>query len=147
MFVRWNDWSFFLQTIWLTTFKRNSDPQPFRERDFLDFRFLYDNDSKLVYIPNANFLLSELLRNLNSILINVMPKGNAAGLILCIRWSFSCQFVKTRQLPKILGVVGQKFCVRFHRAISLIGLKLWATTPNNMQQGVQMDATCNIEQC
>ena len=123
-------------------FKRNSDHQPFRERDFLDFRFMYHNDSKLVYIPNANFLLSELLRNLN-----VMPKGNTAGVILCITWSFSCQFVRTQKLPKMLGVVGQKCCVRFHRAISLIGLKLWATTPNNMQQGVQMDATYNIEQC
>ena len=129
---------FFLQTIWLTMFKRNADPQPFRERDFLDFRFLYDNDSKLVYIPNANFLLSELLRILNSILINVMPKGNAAGLILCITWSFSCKFVRTQQLPKMLGVVGQKCCLRFHRAISLIGLKVWATTATGCANGRNM---------
>ena len=32
-------------------------------------------------------------------------------------------------------------------AKSLTGLKLCATTPNNMQQGVQTDATCNIQQC
>ena len=30
---------------------------------------------------------------------------------------------------------------------SLTSFKLCATTPNNMQQGVQMDATCNIQQC
>ena len=30
---------------------------------------------------------------------------------------------------------------------SLTGFKLWATTSNNMQQGVQTDATCNIQQC
>ena len=30
---------------------------------------------------------------------------------------------------------------------SLTGFKLCATTPNNMQQGVQRDATCNIQQC
>ena len=29
----------------------------------------------------------------------------------------------------------------------LTGFKLCATTPNNMQQGVQINATCNIEQC
>ena len=30
---------------------------------------------------------------------------------------------------------------------SLTGFKLCATTRNNMQQGVQTDATCNIQQC
>ena len=30
---------------------------------------------------------------------------------------------------------------------SLNGFKLCAKTPNNMQQGVQTDATCNIQQC
>ena len=30
---------------------------------------------------------------------------------------------------------------------SLTGFKLFATTSNNMQQGVQTDATCNIQQC
>ena len=30
---------------------------------------------------------------------------------------------------------------------SLTGFKLCATTSNNMQQGVQTDATCNIQQC
>ena len=37
-------------------------------------------------------------------------------------------------------------CVRFHVAKSLTSLKLWATTPNNtnnMQEGVQTDATYN----
>ena len=33
------------------------------------------------------------------------------------------------------------------RLKSLTGLKLCATTGNNMQQGVQTDATCNIQQC
>ena len=36
-------------------FKRNADPQPFRERDFLDFRFLYDNDSKLALHTECEF--------------------------------------------------------------------------------------------
>ena len=30
---------------------------------------------------------------------------------------------------------------------SLPGFKLCVTTPNNMQQVVQTDATCNIQQC
>ena len=38
--------------------------------------------------------------------------------------------------------------VLFHVAKSLTaGFKLCATTHNNMQQGVQTDATCNIQQC
>ena len=32
-------------------------------------------------------------------------------------------------------------------AKSLTGFKLCATTHNNTQQGVQTDATCNIQQC
>ena len=32
-------------------------------------------------------------------------------------------------------------------AKSLTSFKLCATSPNNMQQGVQTDATCNIQQC
>ena len=36
---------------------------------------------------------------------------------------------------------------RLHGAKSLTGFKLCATTPNNMQQGVQTDPTCNIQQC
>ena len=32
-------------------------------------------------------------------------------------------------------------------AQSLTGFKLCATTPNKMQQGVQTDTTCNIQQC
>ena len=38
-------------------------------------------------------------------------------------------------------------CVRLHVAKSFTGFKYYATTPNNMQQGVQTDATCNIQQC
>ena len=30
---------------------------------------------------------------------------------------------------------------------SLTGFKLWATARNNTQQSVQMDITCNIQQC
>ena len=41
----------------------------------------------------------------------------------------------------------QQCCVRLHEAKSLTGFKLCATTSNNMQQGVQTDATCNIQQC
>ena len=41
----------------------------------------------------------------------------------------------------------QQGCVRFHGAKSLTKFKLCATTSNNMQQGVQEDATCNIQQC
>ena len=47
----------------------------------------------------------------------------------------------------MLGVVGQQYCVRLHRAASLTGFKLCATESNNLQQGVQTDATCNIQQC
>ena len=40
-------------------------------------------------------------------------------------------------------------CVRLHVAKSLTGFKLCAATRNNMQQqqGVQTNATCNIQQC
>ena len=37
--------------------------------------------------------------------------------------------------------------VLLHEAKSLTGFKLCATTSNNMQQGVQTDATCSILQC
>ena len=37
--------------------------------------------------------------------------------------------------------------VRLSVAKSLTGFKLCATKSNNMQQGVQTDATCNIQQC
>ena len=47
----------------------------------------------------------------------------------------------------MLGVVSQQRCVRLHGAKSLTGFKLCATTRNNMQQGVQTDATCNIQHC
>ena len=42
-------------------------------------------------------------------------------------------------------------CLCLHVAKSLTGFKLWATelptTRNNMQEGVQMDTTDNIQQC
>ena len=38
-------------------------------------------------------------------------------------------------------------CIRLREAKSLTGFKLCATKSNNMQQGVQTDATCNIQQC
>ena len=43
---------------------------------------------------------------------------------------------RTQQLPTLLAV-----------AKRLTGFKLCATTPNNTQQGVQTNATCNIQQC
>ena len=38
-------------------------------------------------------------------------------------------------------------CVLLHEAISLTGFKLCSVTLNNMQQGVQTDATCSILRC
>ena len=42
-------------------------------------------------------------------------------------------------------------CVRLHVAKRSTGFKFWTITPlttrNNMQQGVQMEATRNIQQC
>ena len=38
-------------------------------------------------------------------------------------------------------------CVRFHEAKHRAGFKRCATTRNNMQLGVQTDATCSIQQC
>ena len=49
--------------------------------------------------------------------------------------------------PTMLGVVNQQCCVRLHGAKSMTGFKLCATTRNNMPQGVQTDAKCNIQQC
>ena len=40
----------------------------------------------------------------------------------------------------------QKKCWECYWLRSLTGFKLYATTSNNMQQGVQTDATCNIQQ-
>ena len=48
-----------------------------------------------------------------------------------------------RNTPKNVG----SCCVRLHLAKSLTGFKLSVTTPNNMQQGVQTNETCNIQQC
>ena len=44
--------------------------------------------------------------------------------------------------PNIAG----SCCVRLCVAKSLTGFKLCATTSNNMQQDVQTDVTCNIQQ-
>ena len=44
----------------------------------------------------------------------------------------------------LLGNNSQHCCARLHVGKSLTGFKLCATTTNNMQQGVQTDATCNI---
>ena len=57
---------------------------------------------------------------------------------------------RTQQLPTLLANNVASCGVRLHAATSLTGLKLWATIPttrNNMKQGVQTDATCNIQQC
>ena len=57
---------------------------------------------------------------------------------------------QAQQLPTMLGVVNQQCCVRLHRAKSLTVsnfVQQHATTSNNMQQGVQTDATCSIQQC
>ena len=48
-------------------------------------------------------------------------------------------------LPNNSNIVGNCF-VRLFVAKSLTGFKRWATTSNIMQQGVQTDATCNIQQ-
>ena len=51
--------------------------------------------------------------------------------------------------PKLLRyastITKQKKCWELFK--SLTGFKLYATTPNNMQQGVQTDAKCNIQHC
>ena len=56
---------------------------------------------------------------------------------------------QTQQLPTMLGV--DQYCIRLHVAKSLTGFKLCAqqlrTTRNNMQQGMQMNAACDIQQC
>ena len=49
---------------------------------------------------------------------------------------------RTQQLPTLLAQQCWELLRPFARS-----LKLCATTRNNMQQGVQTDATCNIQQC
>ena len=56
-------------------------------------------------------------------------------------------FKRTQQLPTLLAKNVGSCCVCLHVAKSLPRVKLWPTNPNNMQQGVQMDATCNTQQC
>ena len=51
--------------------------------------------------------------------------------------------IVSQYLATLLGVVAS-VCTYLK---SLTGFKLCSTTPNNMQQGVQTDATCNIQQC
>ena len=51
---------------------------------------------------------------------------------------------KCQQLPTLLGVVGQKCCVRLHGPKSLTGFKLYATSANKCQHccgSMQTDAT------
>ena len=46
------------------------------------------------------------------------------------------------QHPTMLGVIGQQCCARLYAAYDR-----FQTLRNNTQQGVQTDATCNIQQC
>ena len=41
---------------------------------------------------------------------------------------------RAQQLPTMLGVVSEQYCVRLHGAKGLTGFKLCATTRNNIQQ-------------
>ena len=63
------------------------------------------------------------------------------------KYKFKATCKRAQQLPTMLGVVGQQCCVRLHGAKRLTGFKHCATTRNNMQQGVQTDATSIIQQC
>ena len=56
----------------------------------------------------------------------------------CKRIQHCCATLRRSQNNRNVGNSGLK---------SLTGFKLCATTSNNMQQGVQTDATCNIERC
>ena len=76
------------------------------------------------------------------------PPSRSAGKTVVLAVKATCK--RVQQLPTMLGVVSQQCCVRLHRAKSLTGFKLCATTRNDIQQhatGVQTDATCNIQQC
>jgi len=57
---------------------------------------------------------------------------------LCKRIQHCCSTVQRSRNKRNVGSCWLK---------RLTGFKLCATTPNNMQQGVQTDATCNIQQC
>ena len=54
---------------------------------------------------------------------------------------------KILPLLELLAKFKRVLACSLHRAKSMTGFKLCATTSNNMQQGVQTDATCNIQQC
>ena len=57
----------------------------------------------------------------------------------------------TQLLPTMLGDVGQQCFVHLHRAKSWTGFKLFIAqqlpTTRNTKEGLQTDATCNIQQC
>ena len=57
---------------------------------------------------------------------------------LCKRINHCCVTLRRSRNKKNVGSCWFK---------SLTGFKLCATIPNNMQQSVQTDATCNIQQC
>ena len=65
--------------------------------------------------------------------------------IVCTPVDHTNDFIKPPANGRSMVGVGS-CCVRLHAAKSLTGFKLCATTPNNMQQGVQTEATCNIQQ-
>ena len=56
----------------------------------------------------------------------------------CKRIKHCCATLRRSRNKRIVGSCWLK---------SLTGFKLCATTSNNMQQGVETDATCNIQQC
>ena len=68
------------------------------------------------------------------------------GEIISVSTSSKATCKRTQQFPTLLGSNVESCYVRLHVAKSLTGFKLCATTHNNMQKGVQADATCNIKQ-
>ena len=57
---------------------------------------------------------------------------------LCKRIQYCCTTLRRSRNKRNVGSCWLK---------NLTGFKLCATTSNNMQQGVQTDVTCNIQQC
>ena len=98
-------------------------------------------DSFTTYVYSCRICLLEFT-------IVIKPKKKYKILTeKCDSYTRKATCKRGQQIPTMLGVVSQECCVRLHGVKTLTGFKLCATTSNNMQQGVQTDATSNMQQC
>ena len=92
---------------------------------------------------------SQQLMDLQCIVGRIQPIGLCNPCVISVRGPYNVgRTVKTDPtLLRYAPAITEQRNVGSCWLKSLTGFKLCATTRNNMQQGVQTDATCNIQQC